>query len=139
MAAATSDRQTPARYIERQIVLKLTAATDIPAGVMVATVDATGLAVNASDTAGLTVQGRSEHAASYAAGDREIVVSRGVFLFGNNGNVVQASVGELLEVIDNQTVGLAADGTNNIGAGYCDEIDANGVWVAMLGGKVAAT
>jgi hypothetical protein len=139
MAATTTDRNTRARLIERQIRLVLKEDETIPAGAMVATQDADGLAVNASDTAGLTVQGRAEAAASYAAGDREIVVSRGVFQWANNGNVVQASVGELLEVIDNQTVGLAADGANNIGAGYCEEVTSEGVWVSMLGGKVAAT
>ncbi len=139
MAATTVDRQTRAKYIERQIRLTLKSGTDIPAGAIVATEDSSGLAVNASDTAGLTVQGRREAPVSYAAGDREVIVSRGVFLYGNNGNVVRASVGELLEVIDNQTVGLAADGTNNIGAGYCDDVDSEGVWVSMLGGKVGAT
>lgn len=137
MAATTTDRQTRARYIQRQIRLVLKAATDIPAGAMVA-VDATGLAVNAADTAGLIMMGRAEAAASYAAGDREIVVSRGVFLYANNGNVVQASVGISVTVVDNQTVGLAADTANDIIAGWVEEVTADGVWVAMLGGKIAA-
>lgn len=138
MAATTTDRNTRARFIERQIKLLLKSGESIPAGAMVAT-DATGYAVNAADTAGLIVQGRAEAAASYDDGDREIVVARGVFQWANNGNVVQASVGTLLEVIDNQTVGLAADGVNNIGAGYCEEVTSEGVFVAMLGGKVAAS
>jgi hypothetical protein len=139
MAATTVDRNTPAKYIERQIRLPLKAATTIPAGAMVA-VDATGAAVNAADTAGLIVMGRAEHRASAADGDTEIVVARGAFWYANNGNVVQATIGSLVEVIDNQTVGLAADGVNNVVAGYCEEVDAAfGVLVAMLGGKVAAT
>lgn len=137
MAATTIDRNTPARFIERQIRLVLKAATDIPAGAIVAT-DATGLAVNASDTAGLIVQGRAEAAASYANGDREIVVSRGVYLYANNGTIVQADVGKLALVVDNQTVADSGT-TNSIGCGYIDEVTAEGVWVAMLGGKVAAT
>lgn len=138
MAATTTDRQTPALFIERQIRLPLKAATAIPAGAMVAT-DATGAAVNASDTVGLTVQGRCEGPVDYANGDRWVIVSRGVFVFANNGNVVQASIGGLVTVVDNQTVGLAADTTNDIPAGYVEEIRAGeGVVVAMLGGKIGA-
>lgn len=137
MAASTIDRNTPARIIERQIRLVLKPGETIPAGVMVAT-DATGQAVNASDAAGLIVQGRSEAAASYTNGDREIVVSRGVFLWANNGTIVLADVGKLAHVVDNQTVADSGT-TNSIGAGYIDEVTAEGVFVAMLGGKVAAT
>lgn len=137
MAATTLDRNTKKRRIERQIVLTLAASTKIPIGVMVAT-NASGLAVNASDTAALVVQGVSCQAADTAAGDTKIVVERGVFNMANNGNVVQATVGVLVTVVDNQTVGLAADTTNDIGAGYCEEVDADGVWVAMTGGKIAA-
>jgi len=137
MAATTFDRNTKKRFIERQVVLTLAAATTIPAGVMVAT-NAAGLAVNASDTAALVVQGLSAQAASTALGDTKIVVERGVFNMANNGNVVAATVGVLVTVVDNQTVGLAADTANDIGAGYCEEIDSDGVWVSMLGGKVAA-
>lgn len=138
MAATSTDRNTKTRYIERQIRLLLKAATTIPAGAIVAT-DATGYAVNAADTAGLIVQGRAEHAADYAAGDREIIVSRGVFCYENNaGAVLQADVGKLANVVDNQTVTDAAT-VNSIGAGYIEEVTTEGVWVAMLGGKVAAT
>lgn len=138
MAATTTDRNTKARYIERQIRLVLAAATTIPAGAMVA-VNAAGLAVNASDTAALIVMGRAEAAATSVGGaDTEIVVSRGVFLWGNNGNVLQAHVGTSVTIVDNQTVGLAADTANDIIAGWVEEIDAEGVWVSMLGGKIAA-
>jgi len=138
MTATTLDRNTEKRLVERQIVLTLAASTTIPIGVMVAT-NASGLAVNASDTAALVVQGISCQAASTAAGDTKIVVERGVFKLGNNGNVVAATVGVAVTVVDNQTVGLAADTTNDIIAGYCDEVASDGVWVAMLGGKIAAT
>jgi hypothetical protein len=110
---------------------------DIPAGTLVCT-DAAGEAVTGSDTAGLVVQGRAAHRAKYADGDRTVVVERGVFVWANNGNVVQATVGSLVTIVDNQTVGLAADTTNDIGAGYCEGIRSDGVVVSMLGGKVAA-
>jgi hypothetical protein len=138
MAATTKDRETPAVHIERvleEIPLKVNEV--IPAGVIVCS-DANGDGVNGSDTAGLIVQGRSAARADYAAGDRYVIVERGVFLFANNGNVVAASRGILLTVVDNQTVGLAADTANDVGAGYCEGIRSDGVLVSMLGGKIAA-
>lgn len=137
MAATTVDRQTPALFIERQIVLKLEAATDIPAGAMVAT-NAAGNAVNASDTAGLKVQGRAEHRATYTNGDREITVARGVFVYANDGTIVQADVGSLATVLDNQTLSKAATTLNDIPAGYIDQVVPEGVVVSMLGGFVGA-
>lgn len=138
MAATTLDRNTKKRFIERQIVLTLAASTTIPQGVMVAT-NAAGLAVNASDAAALVIQGISAQAAtSVGSSDTKIVVERGVFNLGNNGNVVAATVGVSVTVVDNQTVGLAADTAQDIIAGYCEEVDSEGVWVSMLGGKVAA-
>jgi hypothetical protein len=137
MAATTIDRNTLSRRLERQIVLKLEAATDIPAGAMVA-VNAAGNAVNASDSVGLVVMGRAQHRATYTAGDREIEVMRGVFLWANDGTIVQADVGRLCTVLDNQTVSKAATTVNDIGAGYIEEVTAEGVWVAQTGGLVAA-
>lgn len=140
MAATTTDRNTPALHIERQLKLPLKAATDIPAGAMVCT-DATGAAVNAADTVGLIAMGRAAHAASYTAGDRFIVVERGTFRWANNGNVTQAApgIGQAVTIVDNQTVGLPADTVNDILAGYVELVDSDGVHVAMLGGKVGAT
>lgn len=137
MAATTLDRNTKKRMIQRQIVLTLAASTTIPIGVMVAT-NGSGLAVNASDTAGLTMQGISCQAASTAAGDTKIVVERCVPNMGNDGTITTANVGQLATVLDNQTVSLAATTTNDIGAGFIEEVDADGVWIAMLGGKIAA-
>lgn len=137
MAATTVDRNTPALFIERQIVLQLEPGQDIPAGVIVCT-NAGGNAVNGADTAALICQGRSAHRATYANGDREIVVERGVFEFANNaGAVTQADVGKLALIVDNQTVTDAAT-VNNIGAGYIEQVTSTGVVISMLGGKVAA-
>lgn len=140
MAATTVDRNSPALHIERPMKVPLKAGSVIPAGVMVC-VDATGLAVNASDTAGLSIVGRSAHAASYAAGDRFIVVERGVFYFGNDGtiNVTHANTGVLAMILDNQTLTLAATAVNDIGVGYIESVDAVfGVAVSILGGKPSA-
>lgn len=138
MAATTVDRQTMRQYIQRQIRLTLTAATDIPAGVMV-TVAAAGTALNAADTAAHVMMGVSAAAASFAAGDREIIVERGCFWMANDGTITIADVGKACTILDNQTVSKAATTVNDIIAGYIEDVDAvKGVLVSMLGGLVAA-
>lgn len=138
MAATTTDRNTPALYIQRELSpVPLATGAVIPAGVIVC-LNAAGEAVNGSDTAGLIAWGRSAHRADQTAGDTQIVCERGVFLWGNNaGAIVAADVGKLAFIVDNQTVTDAAT-TNNIGVGYIEEVTAAGVAIAMLGGKVAA-
>lgn len=138
MAATTLDRNTLKRKITRQIVLPLAAATNIPIGVLVAVATPSVGAVNASDTATHVVMGVSCMAVSAAAGDTKVVVERGVFQFANDGTITAASVGQLATVLDNQTVSLAATTTNDIGAGFIEEVDADGVWISLEGGKVAA-
>jgi hypothetical protein len=135
MAATTVDRQTLSKRIERILSFTVAAGQTIPAGVMVATT-AAGEAVNASDAAAIFVQGRAQHRA--VAGEI-IEVARGVFAWANNGSVVKADIGKVATVVDNQTVGLAAQTTADIGAGIIDNVDADGVWVAMTGGRVDAT
>lgn len=139
MAATTTDRNTLKYYIQREILLTLKTATSIPAGVMVA-VDANGVAVNASDTAALVVMGVSAHAASNVAPatDTVITVERGIFILANDGTVPATQVGKLVTVLDNQTVSIAATTTNDIPAGYCEEVRSDGVAVAMLGGLIGA-
>lgn len=138
MAATTLDRNTKKQYIQRQIRLTLTAATAIPAGVIV-TVAAAGTALNGADTAAHVTMGVSAHAVDYAAGDRDIIVERGCFWLGNDGTITIADVGKACTILDNQTVSKAATTTNDIIAGYIEDVDATlGVLVAMLGGLVAA-
>lgn len=137
MAATTLDRNTKFRFLERQIVLPLKAAAVIPLGTLVAT-DATGAAVPAADTAGLIVQGWAAQSVNATTGDTKIVVNRGVANFGNDGTIAQAAIGSLATVLDNQTLSLAATTVNDIGAGYIEEIDADGIWISILGGKISA-
>lgn len=139
MTASTVDRQTVWKHVERELTLDLKSGETIPAGVMVCR-DAAGDAVNASDTAGLIMQGISTFAVSYAAGDRKVVVRRGSFWMANDGNVVAAQDGGLCYVLDNQTVTNAATAVQDIKAGYIDELNTSrGVLVTMLGGAVGAT
>lgn len=138
MAAATLDRQTFAYWIEREITLTLKAATVIPAGVIVCTEGATGLAVNGADVAGLKMQGRSAHAANSNLGDVVIIVERGVFVWANDGTIAQANVGQLATILDNQTLSLAATTANDVGAGWIEEIRSDGVTISVLGGRPEA-
>lgn len=137
MAATTVDRQTFKYWIEREIRLTLKAGSVIPAGVIVCT-DATGLAVNGADTAGLKTQGISAHAADQTKGDTDIIVERGVFVLGNDGTIATAAIGQLATILDNQTLSLAATTANDIGAGWIEEVRSDGVVIAMLGGRPEA-
>ena len=139
MAATTVDRQTLVRGATvRQLVFDLASGQDVPAGAIVCT-NAAGEAVNGSDTVGLICQGRAEHRATYANGDRRIVVSRGVFCYANDGTIAKADIGGVCTILDNQTVSKAITTVNDIGAGIIDDVTSEGVWVSMLGGRIAAT
>lgn len=135
MAATTVDRDTPALLTWRQNTQLLANPSVVPAGVMAA-VDSTGKVPTggSSDTAGLVVVGRSEHAASYAAGDRDLVTSRGVFAFV--ASVALAALGNAMRgrkvyVVNNQTVGLASDTVNMVVAGILEEVEGDNYYVAL--------
>jgi len=139
MAATTLDRNNKMRLIERRIVLTLAVGQSIPLGAMVSVATPSAGAVNAADTATHVVMGWAAHPANYTNGDRKILVERGVALMLNDGTITAADVGLPCTVLDNQTVSKAATTTNDIVAGYIEEVDSEGVWVSMLGGKVGAT
>lgn len=140
MAATTLDRLTQHRYLERQIVGPLKSGETIPYGVIVMTdTPSTGFR-NAADVAGGVVVGWCGQRAATSDGDVKCLVNRGIAKFANGGNVTAAHIGILMCVVDNQTVNLAANTTNAIGVGYLDSIDDDGgLFVSMLGGKIAAT
>lgn len=134
MTAATTDRQSPAQYLQREWRLDLAAAAVVPAGVMVCT-DAAGDAVNAADLAGLSAaKGRSAHEADGTAGDDEIVLDRGVFGFAASAALIaagRAMVGKIVYVVDNATVGLRTDVVVGIRAGRLEEIEAGRFYVSL--------
>lgn len=134
MTATTADRNTYKQYVQRQQPIPLTTSTDIPLGVMSMVISGTGTALNAADTASGLVVGLTCQAASYAAGDRTIVVEKGAFWLGNDGTITAANIGMPCEVKDNQTVSLTTT-TNHVVAGTIEGVDAIlGVLVAILGG-----
>lgn len=117
------------------LTLPVAAATSIPAGAMVA-VNSSGNAVNAADTAGLTVLGRCEADAdnsSGSAGDISVKIKRGIFGWQNSGSaaVDADDIGKEVFVEDNQTV--AESSTNSVVAGAVHTIENGLVYVDTRG------
>lgn len=143
MSAATTEYNSTERAGE-VISIPVAAAKKLYAGTIIAE-DASGNAVNASDTANLKVLGRAQETidnSGGSAGDLSIRVKRGCFYFANSSGspVTAAYKGKKVYIEDDHTVSISA-GTNGIVAGRCIDIDAGGVWVdtkVAPGGAVAA-
>lgn len=92
--------------------LDLTAATAIPKGALVRLPDATGLAINGTDTA-------AEHGcyiAEFAAesGDATVTVRSDCIIHEMAAaGMVQADVGDYAFLVDNNTIGNIGDSTND--------------------------
>lgn len=145
MTATTKDRQTTALYIEREIALKPKANIQVPAGVIVMVVVATGLAENATDTAGTKVAGRSAHAfdntAAQVPPDEFLIVETGVFAFTPSAEIIALGDAALLTtvyVLDNQTFTTAAVAANDIPLGRLEEIKDGKYYVAIGLGATSA-
>ncbi len=135
MAALTADRDTPHKYKERKVDMSVKGSTKIYMGAIVCA-EAGGYAVPGSDTAALTVMGRAEEQVDNttgADGAKVIPVAKGVFKYANAGTITIANVGDNATVVDDQTVGLAAGTTNDVVAGRIEQVESDGVWVAILG------
>lgn len=128
-----ADRNTPHKDGEL-IPVQIATATTIEAGKMVS-VNAGGFAIPAADTAATIVVGVAEETVvnSGANGAKSVLIRRGkMFKLANHTTpVTQASVGSTVVVVDAATVGLAATMTNDIVAGKCFGIEADGVWVLI--------
>lgn len=133
MGATTLDRNTPALgQPGRLFRLAIANAADVPAGVLVGVTD-TG-ATNASDAAGLRVAGRSVARATQTAGDTHVIAQAGVYAFAASAALIAAAAANLFKdvyVVDNQTVGVAADTVNNIVAGKLVQISDGKYFVAV--------
>ena len=99
--------------------------------------NATGYAVEASDTANLVVMGRAEETvdnSSGSDGDLTIDVRRKkAFKYKNSSGaaVTRASIGANVYVEDDETVALVGGPTNDIVAGKCLGVETDGVWVEI--------
>lgn len=132
MTALTEDKE--AKFKDGvEIPAPVKADTKIFGGGFVC-VDANGLAVPGADTAGLiffgVAMGRADNAGG-AAGDKTVVCRRrGLVKTKITSTVTQANVGDSVYLVDDQTVDLAAQTTNDILCGKIVEfIAANWVWI----------
>jgi len=141
LTATTTDRATKESFsagLGRPI--PLTASTKIPGGVMVMVVAGTGTALNGADTASGVLMGVSTQLVDTTLGHTSCPYKKGRFWFGNNGNITAANIGQQATIVDNQTVGLAADTTNDVIAGLILDVNAiDGVLLDMTGSKIGAT
>lgn len=129
--AATAARDTQTRQGDI-ITCDVAATTVIYQGTLVG-VDASGNAVPASNTVGITVLGRAEQTVDNSAGlagALTINIRRGAFKFTNSGTsaLTKANIGTIAMVEDDQTVAIAA--SNSIKAGLMIALDTDGgVWI----------
>lgn len=126
MAALTKDRNTAYREGDF-LVLSPADGVTIFSGSLTA-VDGSGDLVPAADTAGLKVVGVADN---YSEGE-DVTVRKGTYLFENNGNITAADIGDKCYIVDDQTVGLQADVTNDVEAGEIFDVDSEGVWVKII-------
>lgn len=137
MSALTADRNTPRREGD-DYVYPVKGSTKIFGGSIVC-LDANGLAVPGSDTAGLHTTGVAQEYVDNSAGAdsaKTVKVRRGVFRF-DSASLTDADVGKPMYVSDDQTVVKTAT-TNKVVAGMLDAIDgATGAWV-RFGDRSAA-
>jgi hypothetical protein len=134
MAALAADRNTE-YSLGDTLALPVKASTTIYAGSLVC-IDATGYAVPAADTVGLIFVGvatAQADNASGAAGDINVVVRRrGRYLLTYDGTATQADVGSLVYAVNDQTVDLTADTTNDILIGIVAKMeDADELWIEI--------
>lgn len=138
--ALTADRKTNRKYVERIVCddLKQAANTTIYAGAIAAT-NATGDLIPASDTAGITVQGRARKQMVNATGAAAAPahgagVEAGVFGYDTTGGsaITKADIGKSCFILDDHTVVRTGGTVNAIVAGTVDDVDSDGtVWVKI--------
>jgi hypothetical protein len=147
MAPLSGPRNTPIMGAGGVPVLAsypVAASTKIWPGSIVA-INSSGYAVEASDTAGLTVVGicDPQHGAAVdnsagADGAINVPVIQGVGELVNGDSITLADVGGIAYVSDDQTV-VTSGTSNSIVAGIIYLVDANGVWVFVGLGSTPGT
>lgn len=134
MAALGATRVTRVRE-DWGFEFKVGANKHVFGGSLVAIDDTTGLAEPATDATGKAFAGVSVGEAANNpgnAGAKQVrVVRRDVHLF-NKANAVQADVGKVAYIIDDQTVDLASVAANDLACGRIVGIeDSSHVWIAI--------
>lgn len=135
MTALTADKKT--EYTEGvELSIPVDDGDKIYAGALVC-VNADGYAVPGADTAGLIFEGISRESVDNSLGqDGDVSVTvrrRGLFKMAFGHEISQANVGDQAFIVDDQTVDLAANCTNDIFCGIiADVIDSTHAWVDIL-------
>lgn len=115
MANATAARDD--KQSQGDVVTHKLAAIKAYAGTLLC-VNTSGFATNAADTASFVLAGVAADTvdnSAGAAGDKKIdVYTEGTFEFTFSGTATQATVGQSVYAVDNQTVALAATTTNDV-------------------------
>lgn len=145
MTALTTDRDTPKFYSERVVHAPIAAASRVRRGAL-AMFNGSGYVVKASDSAvaGVRVVGVSKgdyDNSGGAAGDVEGDFEPGVYGFNAAAGLAaaaRANVGKVVFVVDDNTVGLAADTVNSVPAGLLEEVT-NGVYRVRVGDRAGAS
>ena len=122
-------RNTPTRDgVDLELTLAATAV--IWQGGMVC-VDATGLAIAGKTGVDLVVMGVAQASAQASAGDATVSVRPGVYRFGADDQIGQASLGRVVYLVDDETLSATdGDGTRSP-AGVIIDIELAGIWVAI--------
>lgn len=135
MTAISTAANRQRKGIPKQQRFLMAASTTIPKGALVS-VNASGLAVNAADTAGTAVVGvAAETMVSAASGSYWIQVEYDALWKFAASSITQAMVGLVqMCVVDNNTVDDAAGPTNDIAVGLLAEfISTTEGWVFVKG------
>jgi hypothetical protein len=143
MAALTGPRNTKAKASFSPLAFPQKGSTVLYTGALAA-LDAGYLAPGRTAT-GLTGAGRVKKTSVNAGGADGAVtaeVESGIFRWANGDAIVQADVGKLAYIVDDQTVSKGATGKSI--AGLILEVDSLGVWVAtdqatMMASAIAGT
>ncbi len=136
MAALTADRNTTFKAMGRSASKRVAASTQIFKGSIVRE-NATGFLIPGDDAAaGLNfaawIAEENVDNTGGADGDLRCRCRKGTVLLENDGNVVQATVGDRVFAADDQTVALAGAGTADNLVGTVDDFDDGGQVVVSL-------
>ncbi|MDI3259689.1 MAG: hypothetical protein QJR02_08335 [Sinobacteraceae bacterium] len=132
MTALAADRIT-ARRIGAQHEDPVAAGKVLYVGAL-AVLDAAGNLAPATAATGLTARGVVQEAVDNSAGAAGAVTGKtatGVFRFANAGDVDRTFIGKPAYALDDQTVSSSSNANTRSVVGTIDDVDADGVWVAV--------
>lgn len=127
MTALAADKKTEYREgVEIEFLVKT--SSQIYAGALVMA-DADGLLVPAADTASCVFQGVALQNV-LGDGTKKCLVRREGVVKVVAAGMAQTNVGDLMYIVDDQTVGVAATPDNDVPCGRCVKVDsATAIWI----------